>query len=72
MAIITEKTGRCDLLQLHDRSIFSTRKSYAYVTKEQNIHKRLNTESGTAVAIITDQHHYNRCINLCPKKCNVG
>ena len=28
-AIIAEKTGRWELLQLHDRSIFSTRKSYA-------------------------------------------
>ena len=43
MAIIAEKTGKWELLQLHDWSIFSTRKSYANVAKEQHIHKRLNT-----------------------------
>ena len=30
MAIMDEKNGRLELLQLHDRSIFSTRKSYVY------------------------------------------
>ena len=62
MAIIAEKTGRWELLQLHDRSIFSTRKSYANVTKEQHLHKRLDTQTGTAVAVITDQYHlHNMC-----------
>ena len=34
---------RWELLQLYDRCIFSSRKSYASVTKEQHIHQRLNT-----------------------------